>query len=308
MELVFLYPKFLLLLFLVPFFIFVYYLSFIYNRKKTMIFSNFEAMKRFYDIEFYSKNFVALYISLMILILAVLTLSGIGISFNAKTGSFSYVIVIDSSESMTASDVAPNRFIAAKEEAKNFIDILPPGVEIGIIGFSGDASVYQGLDSSKIKAKLAIDGIKIGEISGTNVYNALLAANSIFENRQAKAIILISDGQQNIRDVPEIIRYINRNNLMVNTIAVGTTEGGEMRGFEVISKVDEDFLKSLAFNSGGQFFRVKDLDEMRNSFEKIFTETSKDIIVDLSVYCLIIAIVIFTIFWVLYNFRFRTIP
>ena len=81
-----------------------------------------------------------------------------------------------------------------------------------------------------------------------------------------------------------------------------------MRGFEVISKVDEDFLKSLAFNSGGQFFRVKDLDEMRNSFEKIFTETSKDIIVDLSVYCLIIAIVIFTIFWVLYNFRFRTIP
>lgn len=273
-----------------------------------MVFSNFEAMRRFYDIEFFSKNFVALYINLTMLVLMIFALAGAGLTFNATTSSFSYAIVIDSSQSMTATDVSPNRFVLAKEEAKNFVDLLPSGIEVGIIGFSGDASIYQELTSSKIKVKMAIDAIGIGEISGTNVYNALLAANTIFGTKQAKAVILISDGQQNIRDAPEVIRYINRNNLMVNTIAVGTIEGGTMEGFEMISKVDEDFLKSLAFNSGGQFFRVSDVNGMKDSFEKIFTDTNKDVTIELDVYFLLAAIFIFTIFWILYNLRFKTVP
>jgi Ca-activated chloride channel family protein len=279
-----------------------------YNKKKSMVFANFEAIKRFYDIEFFSKNFLALYLNLAILVLMILSLSGIGITFNAKTSSFAHVIAIDSSESMTATDISPNRFIAAKSEAKNFIELLPWGVEIGIIGFSGDASVYQELSTSKIKAKLAIDNIEIGEISGTNIYNAILASNDLFGSRQMKSVILISDGQLNIREAPEIIRYINRNNLIVNTIAVGTSEGGTMEGFDVISKVDEDFLKSLAFNSGGQFFKVSDYDSMRSSLEKIFLETSKNVTIDLSMYFLIASILLFTILWILYNLRFKVVP
>ena len=63
MELLFLYPKFLMLLLLVPFFIFVYFFSIAYNKKKAVLFANFEAMERFYDVEFFSKNFLALYSS-----------------------------------------------------------------------------------------------------------------------------------------------------------------------------------------------------------------------------------------------------
>jgi len=308
MEISFLYPKFLLLLFLVPLFIFVYFFSIMYNKKKSMVFANFEAMKRFYDIEFFSKNFLALYLNLSVLVLIILSLSGMGLTFNAKTSSFAHVIAIDSSESMTATDISPNRFIAAKTEAKDFIELLPWGAEVGIIGFSGDASAYQELSTSKIKAKLAIDSIEIGEVSGTNIYNAILASTDLFGNRQMKSVILISDGQLNIREAPEVIRYINRNNLVINTIAVGTSEGGTMESFNAVSKVDEDFLKSLAFNSGGQFFRVNDYDGMRSSLEKIFLQTNKNVTIDLSIYLIIAAISLFTLLWILYNLRWKVVP
>lgn len=307
MEFSFLYPKFLILLLLVPFFIFIYFFSLIYNKKKAIVFANFEAMERFYDIKIFSKNFLALYANLFILILLIFTLAGTAISFNADTSAFSYVIAIDTSGSMSSVDVIPSRLEAAKNEAKNFIDLLPVGVEVGIIEFSGDARVLQTLDSSKIKLKMALDSVDYGTVQGTNIYNALLAANKLFGLRQMKSIILISDGQLNAADVPQIIRYVNRNNLIVNTIAIGTEEGG-LTEFNTISKVDEDFLKSLSFNSDGQFFRVKDIKEMDESFNLLINKTNKKVSIDITFYLLLVAIGLFTVLWVLYNLRFKIVP
>ncbi len=307
MELSFLYPKFLALLLLVPFFIFIYFFSLIYNKKKAVLFSNFEAMERFYGIELFSKNFMALYANILILILLIFALAGTAVSFNVDTSAFSYIVAIDTSSSMSTTDIVPNRLDAAKSEAMDFIDLLPIGVEIGVIGFSGDAEVLQVLDSSKLKSKMALDSIDYGEVQGTNVYNALLTANRLFGLKQMKSVTLISDGQLNVVDAPQIIKYINRNNLIVNTIAVGTEEGG-MTGLNTISKVDEDFLKSLAFNSGGQFFRVKDIGDLDTSFNSLISEANRKVTIDVTFYLLLIAIGLFSILWVLYNLRFKVIP
>jgi Ca-activated chloride channel family protein len=307
MGLSFLYPRFLALLLLVPFFVFIYFFSVIYNKKKAAVFANFEAMERFYDIEFFSKNFLALYVNLLVLVLLVFSLSGTAISFDVDTSAFSFVIAVDSSSSMSASDMAPTRLDAAKVEAKKFVDMLPFGVEIGVVGFSGDAVVLQALDSSKIRAKMALSNVDYGMVQGTNVYNALLASNKLFGMEQMKSVVLISDGQLNVADAPQIIRYINRNNLVVNTIAVGTEEGG-VTDFETISKVDEDFLKSLAFNSGGRFFRASDANSLAASFDALVRETNREVEIDLSFYFLLAAILIFSLLWVLYNLRFKVIP
>ncbi len=308
MQLTFLYPRFLLLFFLVPVFIFVYYTGMLFNKKKSMIFGNFEAMKRFYHLEIFSKNFKALYLNIFILVFLILALSGIGLKIDADTSSFSYVIAIDTSESMTATDVSPNRFYAAKTEAKNFVDLLPVGVDIGVIGFAGDATIYHELDNNKVRIKIAVDHIELSDISGTNVYNAFLSANTLFGNRQMKSVVLISDGQLNIRETAQIIRYIQRNNLVVNTIAVGTEEGGTMDRFGTISSVDEDFLKSLAFNSGGYFFRVTDMDSMRDSLETIYNEMNREVIIDLSIYALMASIALLTLLWVMYTLRWKVVP
>ena len=308
MEISFLYPKLLFLLLLVPLFILIYFLSFAYNKKKTMIFANFSAMRRFYDMEFFSKNFISLYIFLAILVLLIFSVSGIGLTMSANSDAFSYVIAIDNSRSMSATDVSPDRLSAAKTEAKNFVDLLPVGVEVGVIGFSGEAVVLQELDNSKIKIKMAIDSIDYGSVAGTSVYNGLLSANKLFGSRQMKSVIVISDGQDNVANTPEIIRFINQNNLVVNTIAVGTEDGGNIAGVEVVSKLNEDFLKALAFNSGGKYFLATSAETMRSSFESIFYNVTKNVTIDLSMYCLFAAILLLTLLWVLNNFRFKVIP
>lgn len=307
MELVFLYPKFLAFLLLVPLFVFVYFSSLVYNKKKAILFSNFEAMERFYDVEFFSKNFFALYMNLLVLILSVLALAGTGVSFIADTSVFSYVIAVDSSSSMSSDDVFPNRLDAAKDGAKRFVDLLPVGVEVGVIEFSGDASVLQVLDSNKFKTNMALDAVEYGETQGTNIYNALIAADKLFGDRQLKAVILISDGQLNVGDVPRVIKYIGRNRLTVNTVAVGSEEGG-VTGFDTISQVDEDVLKALAFNSGGEFFRVRDVRDFDLLFDTLMNTMSREVTVDLSFYFLIGAILMFTVLWVLHNLRFKVVP
>jgi Ca-activated chloride channel family protein len=307
MELVFLYPKFLLFLFLVPVFVFIYFFALVYNRKKTMVFSNFEAMERFYDIEFFSKNFFALYANLIVLILIVLALAGTGISFEANTSVFSYVIAIDSSTSMSSDDVYPTRLDAAVDGAKRFVDMLPIGVDVGVLEFAGEARVLQDLDSNKFKTNLALDEVTYGDVQGTNIYNALMASDKIFGDEQMKAVILISDGQLNVGDVNRILNYINRHRLTVNTVAVGTEEGGTT-GFETISEVDEDVLRAIAFNSGGEFFRVTDVSDFNLMFDSLMNEAEKEVTVDLSFYFLIAAILMLTALWTLHNLRFKVVP
>jgi len=307
MELVFLYPRFLLLLFLVPFFIIVYFFSIVYNKKKAMVFANFEAMERFYDMEFFSKNFMALYFNLAVLILLVFSLAGVSISFNADTSDFSYVIAIDTSGSMATADVLPNRLDAARESAKDLVNLLPIGVDIGVIGFAGDAVIFQDLDTSKIRVRMALDEVDYGSVQGTNIYNALIKTNSLFGVRNPKAVILISDGQLNIGDAPEILNYVKRNNLIVYTIAVGTQEGG-VTGFNTISKVDEDFLKALALESGGEFFRATDSDSLETSFTSLIQEMNREVILDLTFYLMLIVVGLFSVLWVLYCLRFKVVP
>lgn len=303
----FLYPRFLLLLFLIPLFIFVYFLGLIYNKKKAIAFANFEAMERVYNIEVFSKNFLTLYVNIIILCLIIFSLSGIILIFNAKTSSFSYVLAIDTSDSMRVTDMAPTRLDAAKESAKRFVDLLPEGVNFAVIGFSGDARIYHELDNSKLKVKMAIDSVDYGTVQGTNIYNAVLTANKILIDAKMKSVIIISDGQLNVGDTAQIIRYANRNNLVLNTILIGTSQGGDTE-FNTTSKADEDVMKALAFNTNGKSYRASDLGVLDESFNDISMNSSQQVSLDISMYLLIAALILFSLSWISHNFRFKTIP
>ena len=301
----FLYPQLLLLLLSIPIFIFIYFLGSLYNQRKSLVFPNFEAMKRISGGEVFSRNFIVLYLNLIMLCLLVLGIAGMIIVLDTKSSSFSYVFAIDNSGSMATTDVSPNRLQAAKSFAKSFVDKLSL-VEMGVIGFSGDATIMQELDASKLKTKLAIDSIEFGKVGGTNIYNAVIGANEIFGTKKLKSIILITDGQSNVGGVDKILSYANKRNIIIHTIAVGTVEGGEgSLGF--ISKLDEDFLKALSFNTGGRFFSAQDVGALDEILFNLGRTTTK-ISLNISTYLLIGSLIILLFNWILYNFRFKTMP
>ncbi|NBT64027.1 MAG: VWA domain-containing protein [Betaproteobacteria bacterium] len=53
------------------------------------------------------------------------------------------ILVIDSSTSMRASDIAPSRIDAAKALAKAFIEALPASASLGLVSMAANASVLQ---------------------------------------------------------------------------------------------------------------------------------------------------------------------
>ncbi len=305
----FVYPQFLWFLVLIPFFILVYLFSLSINKKKGMVFGNFKALERFYGIEFFSKNFFYLYFNLFLLIILVLGLSGMMVEFETDTSLSSFVIAIDSSSSMLTNDISPNRFEFSKDIAGKFIASLPIGVNVGIIGFSGASIVYQDMTTNKMFSKMGIDNIEIGEIEGTNIYDALLSADKMFDflsDGKKRTVILFSDGQLNVGDAPLIIDFANRNNIIIYTIGVGTESGGDSV-FNMISKADIDFLKSLSFNTEGQFYKVNN-EEFLELLNKFGVNGKYNIKIDLSMYLIILVVLLFFINWVLYNFRFRIYP
>lgn len=279
----------------------------IYNKKKAIVFSNFEALERFSNIEFFSKNFLSLYINILILVLIIFAIAGMQVSYITKTSAFSYVIVIDTSSSMKTADIQPNRLEAAKKSAGKFVDSLSSGVEIGIVGFSGVVEIYQDLETSKLKIKSSLDSIEFSSIEGTNVINAVKTADDLMHDRKMKSIILISDGQLNKGDIADIIDYTKNNNIVINTIAAGTIEGG-ITEFGTISKINEDTLKSLAFSTNGRYFRGDNINNLDQSFQNILAKIEKEVTIDLSLYLLIAALVLFLLNWTLYNFRFKIFP
>ena len=65
--------------------------------------------------------------------------------------------VIDVSESMMSTDVAPNRLAAAKEAGKQFTDELTPSINLGLVAFAGNASLLVAPTTNRTAMKAAID-------------------------------------------------------------------------------------------------------------------------------------------------------
>ncbi|MEI6059033.1 MAG: VWA domain-containing protein, partial [archaeon] len=276
------------------------------SKGKALKFANFEAISRVSGVEVFSKNMVVLGLSILTVFLIVLSISGITLHMDLPATSFSFVIGIDNSRSMEANDVLPTRLELAKETASSFVDSVPFTTRIGIISFSGNSYIEQDLSADTKDTKKAISGIQRKNAEGTNMYELIITSSNLLIGEDSRAVILLSDGQINVGDLNLALEYANKNNVIIHTIAVGTPVGGET-SFG-ISKTDEDALKAIAFNTGGEFFNASDRDTLRDSFDKILKITKRKVSIDLSYYVLAATIFILLIEYLLMNTRYRIFP
>ena len=79
------------------------------------------------------------------------------------------MLVIDVSQSMRATDVAPNRMAAAQEAAKAFAAELTPGINLGLIAYAGTASVLVSPTTNRDATKVALDKLQFADRTATGV-------------------------------------------------------------------------------------------------------------------------------------------
>jgi Ca-activated chloride channel homolog len=191
------------------------------------------------------------------------------------------VVAIDTSVSMQAGDVAPNRMQAATEAAERFIDELPDEVNVGLVSFAGSASVLSPPTPDHEAAKQALTGLRMAERTaiGEAVFTSLEQVAGLTSqtaetgNGQVPArIVLLSDGTNTAGRTPEqAATAATEAGVPVSTIAYGTPDGvidGE-DGQQVPVPVDQAALARLAEQTGGTAYAAASSDELRSVYDDI---------------------------------------
>lgn len=199
-------------------------------------------------------------------------------------------LVLDTSFSMDATDVAPSRMERARYIASSLMERLK-GNRIGLIVFSGTAFVQCPLTLDYGAAKIFLDTVATGVVPdpGTDIVAALEAARRGFVARDSKfrVIVLLTDGEQNEGDAVGVAKEAREQGIVIHAIGVGTPGGepipvrndqGEVTdyvrddsGQPVLSRLDEKTLQDVAFATGGKYFRISDRDEEIDEISKLIS-------------------------------------
>lgn len=302
----FLHPQYLWLLFAIPVIFFIHMFALSNRKKKALKFANFDAIARIQGIDFFSKNVVVLMMNILIAAFLIFAVSGLTFHVTAQSSSFSYVLAIDSSQSMEADDFDPDRITAAKQTAVRFVNEAPIGTRFGVISFSGGSKIESDMTERRDEIKDAIFGISISGFGGTDLYEAVLTSSNLLKNEEHKAVILLSDGQINVGNIDDAIDYANYNSVIVHTIGVGTVEGGNTQFG--ISKLDEDSLKGLAYNTEGEYFNSLDAENLSRTFTGLYDYTTKKVAIPLFDYLIIFALVLLILEFFIANTKFVNLP
>lgn len=184
-----------------------------------------------------------------------------------KRQGIDVIIALDVSNSMMSTDVKPNRLERSKNFISNFIANLKND-RLGIIVFAGNAYLQMPLTVDYSAARLYLRTINTGIIptQGTNIAEAINLAMQSFvkEDNSHKALIIITDGEDNEGGVDEMIATAAKHGIRIFTIGVGSINGApipvvndfkrDQDGNIILSKLNETMLKDIASNAGGKYF------------------------------------------------------
>lgn len=310
-------PFFVWLVVLIPLYIMSHFYFLRRNQGKAMRFANFEALKRISGNRLLTRNLPLLFIRLIILAAMILVITQTTMTYVGERNDFDYVILLDTSSSMTSTDVLPTRLAAAKDAAITFIDTLKTDAQVGLVTFAGVTYVRSPLTDEKTSLRLKIATTNISRISGTDISGAIISGANLFQDdARGKAIILITDGVDTVggyldENIKEAARYMQKENIVIHAVGLGT-KGGAIGylpvDFNLTSSVDKNSLSYLANQTGGTAVFPETSNELSNYFET-FNERSHEGIIALPLdrYALMVAFVLLLVEWLAYNLFFRRI-
>ena len=181
------------------------------------------------------------------------------------------IIAIDTSRSMLATDLAPNRLARAKLFTQDLIRLLQ-GDRVGLVAFAGSAFLQAPLTLDYNAVTNALDELDTNIIpkGGTNIAAAITATREAFGKAegQTKALIILTDGEELDADGIAAAKSAAGEGIRVFTVGIGSPEGSlipirredgrsdfvrDTAGKPVTSKLDDSRLKEIASVTGGFF-------------------------------------------------------
>lgn len=200
------------------------------------------------------------------------------------------LMVVDTSLSMLAKDLKPDRLEALKEVAENF-SLQRPTDRIGLVAYSGEAIAKVPLTTDHRVLINEIRQLQTGELqSGTAIGVGLATAiNHLKDSKAAsKIVILITDGVESI-DYANDLMYVSPEaaaqiavdkEIKVYTIGVGTngmalfpTRQNPFTGELIFDmqpvEIDEERLQFIASETGGEYFRATDNQSLEEVYKQI---------------------------------------
>ena len=200
----------------------------------------------------------------------------------------SVVLAMDSSISMTATDVAPTRLDAAKSAASDFLDGLPERFRVGLVSFASSASVLQEPTDDRDAVRSSLDSLQSD--LGTALGDAILrsvelapneSANSTTGDEPTFSVLLLSDGANSTGSDPlDAIEVAKEAGVAIYTIALGTDAGRvELTNDSGISQTfavppDPDTLRQVAEETGGRFFEAPTEADLQAVYDELGSQVA----------------------------------
>ena len=193
------------------------------------------------------------------------------------------MLAIDTSLSMAAEDVAPNRLEAAQAAATTFVEQLPDDLNVGLVGFAGTAQLLVPPTQDHESISTAIDGLELDK--ATAIGDAVKLSLDVIADQAIgvengvpdAAIVLISDGETPV-GLPTVdaIPLAEEAGVAVTTIAYGTAEGqimvdedGDGVGQLTSVPVNVDELRGLAEGTGGTAYTAESAGALDSVYEEL---------------------------------------
>jgi Ca-activated chloride channel family protein len=192
------------------------------------------------------------------------------------------MLVIDVSQSMRSTDVAPNRMDAAKVAAKQFADELTPGINLGLVAYGGTATVLVAPTVDRAAMKAGIDELAFADrtATGQGIQTALqtiATAGAVIGGGNGPPparMVLFSDGKETVPSNPDspggaytAARAAKAQGVPISTICFGTPYGFvDINDQHVPVPADDETMRKVAELSGGTAYTASTTAELNDIY------------------------------------------
>jgi len=181
------------------------------------------------------------------------------------------IIALDTSKSMLADDVKPNRLDSAKRQIKDLLKVLT-GDRVGLVTFAGTSFLQCPLTLDYGAFRMFLDFVDTNTMpqGGTDIGSAIREALNAFEkgSKKHRAVIIITDGEDNENRAEAAAKQAKLQGVPIYLVGIGSKEGSPIpivdekgskvylkdnNGNIVLSKLDNIVLGKIALITGGAY-------------------------------------------------------